>query len=105
MPVLSETPLLSSAVNALERLNNFVTLQRSKSKPSADFEHFERELHSYFVAAEREVLGEELSRWDLNVPIVEIDGEKLPPSTEKQDKLFKWCGWRYESNEVFTDAA
>jgi hypothetical protein len=39
-------------------------------------DHIEQELHRLFVAAEREALGRELSLFDLNVPRVEIDGER-----------------------------
>jgi uncharacterized protein YgbK (DUF1537 family) len=38
-------------------------------------EGFERELHEYFVAAEREVLAEELARLDVDVPAVRIAGK------------------------------
>ena len=35
-------------------------------------ENFERELHGYFVKAEREVLAEELGRFDVDLPAVRI---------------------------------
>ncbi|MCA1605465.1 MAG: hypothetical protein LC775_08365 [Acidobacteria bacterium] len=38
-------------------------------------ECFERELHDYVVAAEREVLAEELVRLDVDLPAVTIEGE------------------------------
>ena len=38
-------------------------------------EGFERELHDYAVAAEREVLAEEFGRWMLDLPAVTIEGE------------------------------
>lgn len=76
MSVLSETSVLSSVESAVDRLNQFIAVQRSKVNPEGDFEHFERELHHYFVAAECEVLGEELSRWDIDVASVEVDGER-----------------------------
>jgi hypothetical protein len=37
---------------------------------------FEQDLHRLFVAAEREALGHELARFDLDVPQVEIAGER-----------------------------
>lgn len=40
------------------------------------FEHFEREAHALFVAAEREVLGEALQRLDVDLPYVHIGGCK-----------------------------
>jgi len=41
-----------------------------------DFDRFEQELHRLFVAAEREALGYELARFDLDVPQVEVEGER-----------------------------
>ena len=38
-------------------------------------EGFERELHDYAVAVERELLAEELSRLDVDLPTVTIEGE------------------------------
>ena len=48
----------------------------SASNPAWDFEAFEQTLHRFFVAAEREALGQELARFDLDAPQVEIDGER-----------------------------
>ena len=39
-----------------------------------EFERFEREVHSLFVMAEREVLGDGLSRLDVDLPSVVIEG-------------------------------
>jgi hypothetical protein len=75
MTVLAETSALSSTPSALERLERFLAVHRSQRHPSEDFEQFERELHSYFMAAECEVLSEELARWDVDVPTVEMDGQ------------------------------
>jgi hypothetical protein len=76
MPVLAESSRLSSAESAVARLQKFLASRRAPRQPAAEFECFERELHGYFVAAEREVLGEELARWDLDLPWVEIDGQR-----------------------------
>jgi hypothetical protein len=75
MPVLAQEQTLSSGDSALERLERFIATQRTKRQPSADFEQFERELHRYVVAAECEVLSEELARWDVDMPRLAIDGE------------------------------
>ena len=39
-----------------------------------DLESFEREIHTRFAAAEAEVVGEELARFDVDLPVVSIDG-------------------------------
>ena len=74
MSVLSETKPLPSGESALERLQQFIEAQRGKCPPSEDFEQFERALHRYVVAVECEVLGEELARYDVDLPVLEIDG-------------------------------
>ena len=51
-------------------------------EPVEDLDRFEPDLHRLFVMAEREALGHELARFDLDVPQVEIAGDALPPRTE-----------------------
>ncbi len=74
MPVLAEIPDLSRAPSALDCLQRFIEAQRVKRAPSQDFEQFERERHSCVVAVECELLGEELARWDVDLPRLEIEG-------------------------------
>ncbi len=49
-------------LSAVERLQAFIAARRSSNEPCGDMECFERELHEYVVAVEREVLAEELAR-------------------------------------------
>jgi hypothetical protein len=58
----------------MARLQDFLARRRMATKPIADLEAFERELHALFAAAEREALGEEIARFDINTPVVIIDG-------------------------------
>ena len=60
---------------AFDRLQAFITGRRSSKEPCGDMECFERELHEYVVAVEREVLAEELSHLDVDLPAVTIEGE------------------------------
>jgi hypothetical protein len=56
-------------------LLGFIEARRLASgEPAKDMEKFEEELHGLFVAAEREVLSEELARLDIDAPAVEVDG-------------------------------
>jgi hypothetical protein len=57
-----------------EALTEFLEKRRTADEPVADLEAFERELHERFAAAEAEAMGEELERFDLDVPEVRIDG-------------------------------
>ena len=59
---------------AFDRLQAFIAEQRSSKEPRGDMECFERELHEYVVATEREVLAEELARLDVDLPAVTIEG-------------------------------
>ena len=62
---------------ALEQLGQFVR-QRSQQwtdqGEEPDFEAFERELHEHMMALERELIAEELARYDVDVERVEVAG-------------------------------
>jgi len=60
--------------SAMERIQSFLEQRRSKKERIEDLESFERELHAMFMAAEREVLGEEIGRLDIDVPVIEVEG-------------------------------
>jgi hypothetical protein len=68
--------LLSSESHAMDQLHNFLRQRRAASAPVEDFDQFEPDLHRLFGAAEREALGHELARFDLDVPQVEVEGER-----------------------------
>jgi hypothetical protein len=76
MQALQSHGLLSSESSAMDQLQGFLRQRREASAPVEDFKCFEQELHRFFVAAEREALGHELARFDLDVPQVEIAGER-----------------------------
>ena len=57
-----------------ERLNEFLEARRRAKGAVEDLEEFETDLHALFAAAEAEVVAEELARFDVDLPVVEIDG-------------------------------
>lgn len=59
----------------LDELQQFIDQHRSHPVGSVGFEQFEKVLHERIVALEREMLAEELSRHDVDVPAVLIGGE------------------------------
>jgi hypothetical protein len=61
--------------SAVDRRKAFIAGRRSSKEPCGDMEGFERELHDYVVAVERELLAEELARLDVDLPAVTIEGE------------------------------
>lgn len=76
MQALQSRALLSSETSAMDQLQDFLRQRREAHAPVEDLPAFEQELHRCFVAAEREALGHELARFDLDVPAVEVDGER-----------------------------
>ena len=76
MQALQNQGLVSSDLTAMDDLQDFLRRRRQGSAPPEDFDQIEQELHRLFVAAEREALGRELERFDLNVPRIEINGER-----------------------------
>ena len=65
---------MTSPKRAWDELVEFLETRRQSRQPVSDWESFERELHQHFAAAEAEVMGQELSRLDIDAPVVEIDG-------------------------------
>jgi hypothetical protein len=58
----------------MARLQEFLARRREVRQPVEDLEAFERQLHALFAAAECETLGKEIARFDVNAPVVRIDG-------------------------------
>ena len=76
MQALQSHDLLSSDTHAMDQLQDFLRQRRDAREPVEALDAFEQELHRLFVAAEREALGHELARFDLDVPVVEVEGER-----------------------------
>jgi hypothetical protein len=76
MQALQSRDLLSSDTHAMDQLQDFLRQRRDAHEPVEDLDAFAQELHRLFVAAEREALGQELSRFDLDVPTIEVAGER-----------------------------
>jgi hypothetical protein len=76
MQALQTCDLLSSETHAMDELQDFLRQRREAHAPVENLDTFEQELHQRFLAAEREALGHELARFDLDVPVLEIDAER-----------------------------
>src|SRR5919197_6011029 len=76
MPALQNRAFLSSETSAMDQLQEFLRQRREAHAPVENLDAVEQELHRLFVAAEREALRHELARFDLDVPVVEVDGER-----------------------------
>lgn len=58
----------------MARLGDFLEQYRRQRGPHEGLEAFERELHQHVAALERELVAEELSRLDVDIPALLIDG-------------------------------
>lgn len=68
------TTLAAKPESAVAALNAFIEKRRGAREPVTDLEAFEQQLRERFRAAEAEVMGEELARFDIDLPVVEIEG-------------------------------
>ena len=91
MQALQNRDLLSSDTHAMDQLQDFLRQRRDAHEPVEDLDAFEQELHRLFVAAEREALGQELSRFDLDVPTIEVDRGAVPSRLTVCNDLYQ-CG-------------
>jgi len=48
--------------------------ESSEAGTADDFEGFERELHDHMMAIERDLVGQEMARYDVDVPEVVVEG-------------------------------
>ncbi len=59
----------------IRELRQFILKQRERwTTGTPDFERFEHELHEHIMAVERELLAEELARYDVTAQQIEVDG-------------------------------
>ncbi len=65
---------------AAQRLTEFIHKRREHfAEETHDFERFEQELHELLMSLECELIGEELSRYDLTAEELEVDGKVYQP--------------------------
>jgi hypothetical protein len=60
--------------SSLDELRAYIDERRAANTTVSNFEAFEREARRRFAAAEAEFVAEELARFDVDVPAVEVDG-------------------------------
>jgi len=78
MEFCHDNPILRSP--AIERLGQFIREQGVQwTTGTPDFERFEHELHEQIMTLERELLGEELARYDVTAEQIEVGGMKYRP--------------------------
>ena len=72
--LLQEGSLASKRGEALNRLNRYVEDLQRRRQPIESMEAFEREVRQLMAEVEQEVVGEGLSQFDIDAPVVEVDG-------------------------------
>ena len=79
---LSHTELNLQSAGA-ERINEYIAKRRERFGEEAhNFEKFEQELHTLVMALESELVGEELSRYDLIGEEIEVEAIPSPKMSE-----------------------
>lgn len=71
------SPISTASANkspAWKHLEQFLECRRRARGPVEDLESFERELRAMFAAAEAEAVADELARFDVDLPVVKVDG-------------------------------
>ena len=66
--------VVTKSSHAMERLEEFLKERRSSKTTVVDFEKFEKDLHSMVTQVEQEAVAHELTKLDIDAPVVEIDG-------------------------------
>lgn len=74
MPASHAEQVEPTGTSAWEALRAFLEERRRSKAPAPDFEEFEGRLHDLVAAMECEAVGEELARFDVDVPVVLIEG-------------------------------
>ncbi len=70
-------PLTEAATfsfHAVQQLEHKLTVLRQQNSPIRHFEDDDNDVHRLFAQAERDVLAEDVSGLDINVPAVEVNG-------------------------------
>ncbi len=76
MQALQRCDLLSSDTTAMDQLQDVLRQRRAAPEPVEHLETCAQELPRLFVAAEREALSRALARFALDVPTIEVAGER-----------------------------
>ena len=81
-----------SKVSALDKLAEIVRRRRLDKEVAKDFGLFERELHAQVMEVEREILGEEMARADVDLEAIEVNGVVYRKSVRSSDEYFTAAG-------------
>jgi len=83
--------ILESA--AIQRLGQFVLERQAQwTSDTPDFESFERELHKRVMDIERELLAEELTRYDVTTEQIEVEGVTYRPTLRSSETYLSAAG-------------
>lgn len=66
--------VMSIPDSAWQKLCDFLEERRTTHEPMEDFSKFEKTLHDMVCELECEVIAEELQRYDIDVPVIEVNG-------------------------------
>lgn len=81
-----------SKARALDKLAELVKKRRLDNDVPTDFGAFERELHAQVMEVEREILGEEMARADVDIEAIEVNGVVYRKSVRSSGEYFTAAG-------------
>ena len=91
MEVYHNDPILQSP--SLQHLGQFVRAHAQQwTEGTPDFEQFERALHEHMMALERELVTEELARYDVTAEPVEVEGVTYRPTLTSPETYLSAAG-------------
>jgi hypothetical protein len=91
MGLYHHQPALESTAG--QRLRQFVSAWHTQwTDGTPDFERFERELHEYVMGLERELLAEELARYDVSAEQIEVEGIPYRPTLSSSETYMSAAG-------------
>ncbi len=90
--IKDETAKAEDEESAQTKLTNFLTDLRNSKEPVENLEEFEQALHKLFAAAEAEVVGEQIARFDIDLPFVTVNGVLHHQVLRCEDTYFTSAG-------------
>lgn len=92
---------------AFWRLASFIRQQQQhwqERETAPDFERFERELHEHVMALERDLLADELKRYDVTADEISVGGVSYRPSVESTQTYLSAAGALEVSRHLYRPA-
>jgi hypothetical protein len=91
--------------SAWRKLAAFLDEWRERNRPEESFSKFEERLHDMVCELECEILAGELERYDIDVPVIEVDGERYKRVYRTEQKYLSGAGEVRVDRTVYRNSA